>query len=67
MHANQLHEIMRDAEVGCAIEPIVRKHRLSVEETASLLQKCGVLRAQNVARIATSRWSAITRPGIMKE
>lgn len=62
MHANHFHEIMRDAEVAYAIGPIVRKHQLGIEETTGLLQKCGVARAQNVAQIATSRWSPIAPP-----
>ena len=53
---------MRDAEVAYAIGPIVRKHQLGIEETTGLLQKCGVARAQNVAQIATSRWSPIAPP-----
>jgi hypothetical protein len=64
MHANQFHEIMQDAEVANAIGPIVRKHRLCLEETAGLLEKCGVARAQNVAQIATSGWSAIAASGL---
>jgi hypothetical protein len=64
MRANQFHEILRDAELAYAIGPIVRKHQLGIEETAGLLQKCGIVRAQNVAQIATSRWSAIGPPGL---
>lgn len=45
---NQFHEIMRDAELANAIGPIVRKHRLSIEEAVVVLQKCGVGRAENV-------------------
>jgi hypothetical protein len=59
MHANQFNEIMRDAELANAIGPIVRKHRLSREQTAVLLQKAGVARAENVAQIAFSNLSAI--------
>jgi hypothetical protein len=64
VHTNQFHEIMRDAEVANAIGPIVRKHRLGVEEAAGLLRKCGVARAQNVAQIATSSWLAIAASGL---
>jgi len=52
MHAKQFRQIMQDAEVANAIGPIARKHRLSMEETSALLQKCGVARAENVAQIA---------------
>ena len=55
MRANQFHEIIRDAELANAIGPIVRKHGLSVEQTAVLLQKSGVARAENVAQIAFSK------------
>ncbi len=64
MRANQFHEIMRDAEVANAIDPIVRKHRLGLEETTVLLQKCGVARAQNVAQIAISSSLAIAASGL---
>jgi hypothetical protein len=52
MHANQFHEIMQDAELANAIGPVVRKHRLSMELAAVLLQKSGVARAENAAQIA---------------
>jgi hypothetical protein len=55
MHANRFHEIMQDAELANAIGPIVRKHLLSVEQTAGLLHKSGVARAENVAQIACSK------------
>jgi hypothetical protein len=55
MHVNQFHQIMQDAELANAIGPIARKHLLSVEETAVLLQKCGVARAENVAQIALGK------------
>ena len=64
MHTNQFHEIMRDAEVANAIDPIVRKHRLGLEETTGLLQKCGVARAQNVAQIAINSSLAIAASGL---
>jgi hypothetical protein len=59
MRANQFHETMQDAELANAISPIVRKHLLSREQTAVLLQKAGVARAQNVAQIAFSHLPAI--------
>ena len=55
MRANQFHEIIRDAELANAIGPIVRKHGLSVEQTAVLLQQSGVARAENVAQIALGK------------
>ena len=55
MRASQFHEIMRDAELANAIGPIVRKHLLSVEQTADLLHKSGVARAANVAQIACNK------------
>jgi len=64
MRANQFHQIMRDAEVANAIEAIVRKHRLGLEETTGLLQRCGVGRAQNVAQIAISNSLAIAASGL---
>jgi hypothetical protein len=59
MRANQFHEIMRDAELPNAIGPIVRKHRLSIEQTALVLQKSGIARAENVAQIVFSKLPAI--------
>jgi len=55
MRAIQFHEIMRDAELAHAIGPIVRKHGLSIDQTAVLLQKAGVARAENVAQIAVGK------------
>ena len=51
MRVTQFQEILRDAEVAYAIGPIVRKHKLDLEQTAGLLQDSGVPRAQNVAKI----------------
>ena len=53
MYLIQFREIMRDAEVACAIHPIVLKYLLTVEETAKALLACGVSRAANVAQIST--------------
>ena len=55
MHLIQFREIMRDAEVAYAIHPIMRKYRLSAEDTIKALIGCGVPRATNVAQI-TSTW-----------
>jgi hypothetical protein len=52
MHQIQLRQILRDADVACAILPIVRKHLLTVEQTAEALLACGVDRPVNVAHIA---------------
>jgi hypothetical protein len=46
---------MRDAEVAYAIHPIVRRYRLSVEDTTKALIACGVPRAANIAQI-TNAW-----------
>jgi hypothetical protein len=51
MHLTLFHEILRDAEVANSIAPIVRKHGLTVEETAKALLQLHVPRAANVARI----------------
>jgi len=53
MHLIQFRQIMRDAEVACAIHPIVLKYLLTVEETTKALLACGVSRAANVAQIST--------------
>jgi hypothetical protein len=50
---------MQDAELANAIGPIVRKHRLSIEQPVVVLQKSAVARAENIAQIAFSRLSAI--------
>jgi hypothetical protein len=54
MHLIQFREIMRDAEVAYAIHPIVRRYRLSVEDTTEVLIACGVPRAANVAQITSA-------------
>jgi hypothetical protein len=51
MHLIQFRQIMRDAEVAHAIQPLVRRHRLSAEDTTKALIACGVPRAANVAQI----------------
>ena len=55
MHQIQFRQILRDADVACAILPIVRKHLLTVEQTAEALLACGVERCANVARLAMAR------------
>ncbi len=54
MHLIALREIIRDAEVAYAIGPIIRKHHLTLDDTAAALTACGVARARNVAQIATT-------------
>ena len=44
---------MRDAEVGYAIHPIVRKYLLTAEDATKALIAYGVPRAANVARITS--------------
>jgi hypothetical protein len=54
MHLIQFREIMRDAEVAYAIHPIVRRYRLSAEDTTKALIACGVPRPANVAQITSA-------------
>ena len=42
---------IRDAEIAYAISPVVRRHRLSAEETEKFLVELRIPRAANVARI----------------
>jgi hypothetical protein len=44
-------QIVRDAEIAYAISPVVRKHRLSAEETEKFLVELRIPRAANVAQI----------------
>jgi hypothetical protein len=53
---------MRDAEVAYAIHPIVRKYRLTTEDTTKALLACAVSRAANVAQITTGRFLSIDPP-----
>ncbi len=55
MHLIQFREIMRNAEVAYAIDPIVRKYLLTAKDTIKALIACGVPRAANVAQL-TSAW-----------
>jgi len=54
MHLIQFHEIMRDAEVAYAIDPIVRRYLPSVKDTTKASIACGVPRATYVAQIASA-------------
>jgi len=62
MHQIQFRQIMRDAEVAYAIYPIVRRHLLTVEETADVLRTCGMGRPGNVAWIAMGQIAAARSP-----
>ena len=54
MHLITLREILRDADVAHAISSVVRKHRLSAEQTEQTLMELHVPRAANVAKISLS-------------
>jgi hypothetical protein len=51
MHLIQFRQIMRDAEIAHAISPVVRRHRLTEEETEKFLLELRIPRAENVAQI----------------
>lgn len=51
VHRIVFDQIIRDAEIAYAISPIVRKHRLSAEETEKFLLELRTPRAAKVARI----------------
>jgi hypothetical protein len=51
VHLIQFRQIIRDAEIAYAISPVVRRHRLSAEETEKFLLELRIPRAANVARI----------------
>jgi hypothetical protein len=51
MHLTQFRQIIRDAEIAYAISPVVRRHRLSAEETEKFLVELRIPRAAKVARI----------------
>jgi hypothetical protein len=54
MHLIDFRQIVRDAEVANAISPVVRRHRLTEEETKKALLELRIPRAANVARISVS-------------
>ena len=54
MHLIQFRQIIRDAEIAYAISPVVRRHRLTEEETEKFLVELRIPRAANVARITTT-------------
>lgn len=51
VHRIVFHQIVRDAEIAYAISPVVRRHRLSAEETEKLLLELHIPRAANIAQI----------------
>jgi hypothetical protein len=51
MHRIEFRQIVRDAEIASAISPVVRRHRLSAEETEKFLVELRIPHAANVARI----------------
>ena len=51
MHRVVFNQIVRDAEIAYAISPVVRRHRLSAEETEKFLLELRIPRAANVAGI----------------
>ena len=51
VHRIVFHQIVRDAEIAYAISPVVRRHRLTAEETEKFLVELRIPRAANVAEI----------------
>ncbi len=51
MHLIEFRQIVRDAEIANAISPVVRRFRLTEEETEKFLFELRIPRAANVARI----------------
>jgi hypothetical protein len=51
VHLIEFHQIVRDAEIANAISPVVRRHRLTEEETKKFLLELRIPRAANVARL----------------
>jgi hypothetical protein len=51
VHRIEFRQIIRDAEIAYAISPVVRRHRLSAEETEKFLLELRIPRAANVAGI----------------
>ena len=51
VHHIEFRQIIRDAEIAYAISPIVRRHRLTEEETEKFLLELRIPRAANVAGI----------------
>ena len=51
MHLTHFRQIIRDAEIAYAISSVVRRHRLTEEETEKFLVELRIPRAAKVARI----------------
>lgn len=51
MHRIELRQILRDAEIAYVISPVVRRRRLTEEETKKFLLELHIPRAANVAGI----------------
>jgi hypothetical protein len=51
VHRIEFLQIVRDAEIAYAISPVVRRHRLTEEETEKFLLELRIPRAANVAQI----------------
>ena len=51
VHRIAFRQIVRDAEIAYAISPVVRRHRLTEEETEKFLVELRIPHAANVARI----------------
>jgi hypothetical protein len=51
VHRIEFLQIIRDAEIAYAISPVVRRHRLTAEETEKFLLELRIPRAANVAGI----------------
>ena len=51
VHRIVFRQIIRDAEIAYAISPVVRRHRLTEEETEKFLVELRIPRAAKVARI----------------
>jgi hypothetical protein len=51
VHRIVFNQIVRDAEIAYAISPVVRRHRLTEEETKKFLLELRIPRAANVAGI----------------
>ena len=51
VHLVEFRQIVSDAEIAYAISPVVRRHRLSTEETEKFLLELRTPRAANVAQI----------------
>jgi hypothetical protein len=63
MHLIQFRQIIRDAEIAYAISPVVRRHRLSAEETEKFLLELRIPRAANVAQIEPGKCHMLTSIG----